>query len=118
MKEGTNFQAAAISVNELKGANTETKCRMVTEPPPHSTFHTETIHGVKFDVTETYGVATGNLIHGYVYRNFHKGNCYELDINIAYSNIGMYDPGTLKNFNSEKVKRALRGALASFKFLR
>jgi hypothetical protein len=30
MKEGTNFQAAAISVNELKGANTETKCRMVT----------------------------------------------------------------------------------------
>jgi hypothetical protein len=73
---------------------------------------------VKFGVTEIDGVETGNLIHDYVYRNFHGGKFYELDIRIASSNIENYDPGTVKNFDSEKVQRALKGALASFKFLR
>jgi hypothetical protein len=118
MKKGTNFQAAAFSVNELKDANTQPKCQVVAEPPPHGTFHTETINGVKFNVAEIDGVATGNLMDGYVYRTFHKGKCYELDIRIAFSNIGNYDPGTVKNFDSERVSRALKAVLASFKFLR
>jgi len=118
MNKGTNFQAAAFSVNELKDANTEIKCRVVAEPPPHGTFYTETINGVKFNVTETDGVATGNLIHGYVYRSFHKGKCYELDIRIASSNLGNYAPGTVKSFDSEKVHRTLKTVLGSFKFLR
>ena len=49
--------------------------------------HIETINGVKFNVAEIDGLATGNLIRGYVYRSFHKGKCYELDIRIASSNL-------------------------------
>lgn len=118
-KEGTNLQAAAFSVNEIKGANTEGKCLNVPEPPPHvGRSHTEKVNGVKFSVTEIDGVATGNLIDGYVYRNFHEKKCYELDIRIAYSNTGFSDPGTVRNFDLEEVHRRLRKVLGSFEFLK
>ena len=65
----TTFQAAAFSVNQLNEAKTESQCLDVAEPPPHvGTSRTEFVNGVKFNVTETDGVATGNLIDGYVYR--------------------------------------------------
>jgi hypothetical protein len=83
---GTNFQAAAFSVNRLQQAKTEAECLRVAEPPPHwKPSHAENINGVKFNVTHTDGVATGNLIDGYVYRAFHRNNCYELDIRISFS---------------------------------
>jgi hypothetical protein len=117
--KGTTFQAAAFSVNERKEAPTESKCLKVEEPPPHvGNARNETVNGVGFKVTETDGVATGNLIDGYNYRTFHKGTCYELDIRIAFSNAVNYDPGTVKTFDSEKVERSLKKVLASFKFLR
>ena len=115
----TNFQAAAFSVNELKRVSTEPQCLEVEEPPPHvGTPSYQTVNGVKFRVTETAGLATGNFLDGYVYRTFHKRRCYELDIRVAFSNSANYDPGTLKNFDSKKVKRNLKAVLASFKFLR
>jgi hypothetical protein len=119
IKQDTTFQAAAFSVSEIKEANTESRCLSVPEPPSHvGRSHTEKVNGVKFSVTEIYGVSTGNLIDGYVYRNFHEKRCYELDIRIAFSNIGFSDPGTVRNFDSEEVRRRLRKVLDSFKFLK
>jgi hypothetical protein len=116
---GTNFQAAAFSVNELKKVTDESECLKVEEPPPHvGTARNEIVNGVKFQVTETDGVGLGNFIDGYVYRNFHNRKCYELDIRIASSNIANYDPGTVKSFDSEKVQRALKAVLGSFRFIR
>jgi hypothetical protein len=117
--EGTNFQAAAFSVNELKGIVAESECMKVNEATPHvGKTNNETVNGVLFEVIETDGVGLGNFIQGYVYRNFHNGKCYELDIRIASSNIANYDPGTVKSFDSETVRRTFRAALASFRFLR
>ncbi len=115
IKNRTNFAAAAFSVNELKAVKTKENCEIVAEP--HVGSHTETIDGVNFKVTEIDGVQTGNLLHGYVYRTFHNGQCYELDLRIASSNIANYQPGTVRNFDSEKVRRALKVVLDSFKFL-
>jgi hypothetical protein len=117
--KGTTFQAAAFSVSELKEATTESECLKVEEPPPQvGNARDETVNGTRFKVTETDGVAAGNFVDGYVYRTFHKGKCYELDIRIASSNAANYDPGTVKTFDSERVERTLRTVLASFKFLR
>jgi hypothetical protein len=118
MMKGTNFEAAAFSVSELKDSNTESNCRIVAEPPPQESFHTETINGTRFDVTEVDGVATGSLLHGYVYRSFHNRKCYELDIRVTFSSLGSYAPGAVKNFDSEKVQRALKDVLESFEFLK
>jgi hypothetical protein len=117
--KGTNFQAAAFSVNELKKVVAESECMKLDEPPPHmGKVENETVNGVTYKVTETDGVAMGNFIDGHVYRTFHNGKCYELDVRIASSNIANYEPGTVKSFDSDEVQRALKAVVASFTFLR
>ena len=119
IERGTDFEAAAFSVNILTDANTDRACLSVAEPPPHvGTRHTETINGVKFSVTQTDGVAAGNLLDGYSYRSFHGKICYELDLRIAFSNIGNYDSASAKNFDLQEVRRSLKNVLVSFKFLK
>ena len=116
--KGTNFQAAAFSVNQRDAANTE-ECLKVTEPPPLvGPIRSETINGVKFNVIETDGVAAGNLIDGVAYRSFHRNRCYELDIRVAFSNIGNFDPGTVREFDSEAVHGPLKSVLNTFQFLK
>lgn len=56
-------------------------------------------------------------MQGHVYRNFHNGKCYELDIRIASSNIGNYGPGTVKSCGSETVRHTLNAVLATFSFV-
>lgn len=118
IRKGTSFQAAAFSVNRLDEARTDSECFRVPQPPPRvGTSHTETINGVKFGVTEIDGVATGNLITGYVYRAFHGNACYELGIRIAFSNPVNADPRAVKNFDLESVHRRLKKVLETFTFL-
>ena len=116
--KGTTFQAAAFSVSELKAATTQAECMKVDEPPPHvGSARRETVNRVTFAVIETDGVATGNLIDGYVYRIFQRDRCYELDIRIAFSNIANAHRRTLKNLDLKAVHHRLKQALDSFKFV-
>jgi len=117
--KGTNFQAAAFSVSELKAATTEAECLLVGEPPPHvGTARRETLNGVVFAVVETDGVATGNLIDSYVYRNFHRNKCYELDVRIAFSNPANAGPATMKTFDLTTIHDRLKQVLDTFKFVK
>jgi hypothetical protein len=116
--KGTNFEAAAFSVSELKKLGTRAECMKIDEPPPHGAVKNETVNGITFKVAETDGVAAGNVGDGQVYRTFHHGKCYQLDIRIATSNIGNYPPGTVKSFDLRQVQRALKEVVASFTFLR
>lgn len=116
--KGTNFEAAAFSVNQRDATTTE-ECLKVTEPPaPVAPIRSETIAGVKFNVIETDGAAAGNLIDGVAYRSFHRNRCYELDIRIAFANIGNFDPGTVREFDHEPVHRPLKSVLNTFQFLK
>jgi hypothetical protein len=115
--KGSNFQAAAFSVSELKEAKSEAECVKLEEPPPQvGKSHSEILKGVRFVVTETDGVVAGNLIDGYAYRSFHKNKCYELDIRIAFSNLANGDPGTMKNFGHKAVQGQLKQVLDTFEF--
>src|SRR5215469_11144432 len=114
--KGTNFQAAAFAVNELRKATTEAECLNVPEPPPHvGTAQIQVVNGVAFTVVEADGVAAGNLIDAYVYRAFHQNKCYEVDIRIAYSNPADAGPGTM-NFDSATVRGRLKQILETFRF--
>lgn len=117
--KGTNFEAAAFSVSELKAATTEAECVKVEEPPPHiGSAHKTTVKGVSFVVIETDGVATGNLIHGYAYRSFHRDKCYELDMRIASGNPAYADPGIMKSFDPKLVHHRLKQVLDTFTFIK
>lgn len=113
---GTNFEAAAFTVNKLDEATAD-ECAQVTEPHP-ATFHKEKVNGVIFDVFDVGGVAAGSLSAADAYRNFHQNKCYELDVRVAFVSMGALDPGTLKEFDYDKVHRALQSVLSTFKFLK
>ena len=114
--KGSNFQAAAFSVNELKEVKSEAECERLTEPPPQvGKPHSDILKGVKFVVTETDGVAGGNLIDGTAYRSFYRNKCYELDTRIAFSNAANANPGT-KSFDAKAVQRKLKQVLDTFEF--
>jgi hypothetical protein len=114
--KGTNFQAAAFSVNELKEPRDEAECLKMQGPPSSvGRAHTEAVNGIRFTVTETDGVAAGNLIEGRAYRSFHDDKCYELDIRIAFSNAANYEPAT-KSFDIKAVRRDLKQTLGTFQF--
>lgn len=113
---GTNFEAAAFTVNKLDEATAE-ECLQVTEPHP-ATSHKEKVNGVTFNVFDVGGVAAGSLLDADAYRNFHQNRCYELDLRIAFVSIGAFDPGTVKEFDGEAVHRSLKSVLDTFKFLK
>ena len=113
---GTNFEAAAFSVNRLNAITAE-GCLQVTEPHP-ATPHKEKVNGVTFDVFDVGGVGLGNWLAADAYRSFHQNRCYELDLRVAFTNIANFDPGTVKAFDSEAVNRSLRSVLNTFRFLK
>lgn len=113
---GTNFEAAAFTVNKLDEATAD-QCAQVTEPHP-ATSHKEKVNGVTFDVFDVGGVAAGSLSAADAYRNFHQNICYELDVRVAFVSMGAVDPGTLKEFDYDKVYRTLQSVLNTFKFLK
>jgi len=57
---GTNFEAAAFSVNKLD-ETTADECLRVTEPHP-ATSHKEKVNGVTLDVFDVGGVAAGSVL--------------------------------------------------------
>lgn len=113
---GTNFEAAAFSVSQPH-ATTADECLQVTEPHP-ATSHKLRINGETFDAFDVGGAAAGNLLAADAYRNFHQNRCYELDARVAFVNIGNFDPGTVKEFDYEAVRRSLKSVLDTFKFLK
>ena len=113
---GTNFEAAAFSVSQLDAMTAE-ECLQVTEPHP-ATSRKEKVNGVTFDVFDVGGAAAGSLLAADAYRSFHQNRCYELDLRVAFANIGNFDPGTVKEFDYEAVHRSLKSVLDTFTFLR
>jgi hypothetical protein len=113
---GTNFEAAAFSVNKLD-ETTADECLRVTEPHP-ATSHKEKVNGVTLDVFDVGGVAAGSVLVADAYRKFHQNRCYELDLRIAFANIGAFDPGTVKEFDYKDVHRSLKSVLNTFTFLK
>ena len=113
---GTNFQAAALSVNETN-ATTRGGCLNIAEAHARTLRNAE-VNRVTFTVIETDDAAAGSLMDGVTYRSFHQNKCYELDIRIASSNIANYDPGTVREFERDAVYRSLKSALNTFQFLK
>ena len=113
---GTNFEAAAFTVNKLDEATAE-ECLQISEPHP-ATSGKEKVNGVTFDVFYVGGVAAGSLLDADAYRNFHQNRCYELDLRIAFVSMGALDPGTVKEFDGEAVHRSLKSVLNTFRFLK
>jgi len=112
--EGTNLEAAGLSVNVLRDLKTEQDCERIDTGS--SPIKTETINGIRFRYGDTDEVATGHSKGGPTYRTFHQNVCFEIAAAIAETNIGAFDPGTIKPFDSTKLNRLLDRMVHTFRF--
>ena len=113
--EGTNLQAAGVSVNVLRDRKTEQDCNKIdTGQYP---IKTETINGIRFHYGETGEVAAGNGGGGPVYRAFYQNVCFEVAAVTAWTNIGNYDPGEIKAFDSKELNKLLLRVVHTFRFV-
>src|SRR5580658_2416360 len=113
--EGTNLQAAGVSVNVLRDRKTEQDCNNIdTGQHPKKT---ETINGINFHYGETGEVAAGNDGGGPVYRAFYQNVCFEVAVVTAWTNISAYDSGEIKAFDSKDLDKLLLSVVHTFRFV-
>src|ERR1700693_1729658 len=112
--EDTTFKAAGLSINVLRDMRTEQDCSKIDTGS--SPIKTETINGIKFHYGTTGEGATSHGKGGPAYRAFYQSVCFEIASAIAATNIGAYDPGAIKQFNSTKLDELLAKMVHTFKF--
>ena len=118
---GSNFQAAALSVSEIADAKTENDCLKEDGSIDTKTIRTEIVNGVKFKSIRGGEGGLGNSLDKYIYMNVHHGKCYHLQVGIASSNYANYDPGSIKEFtalDAKHVHDSLDRVVRSFRFLK
>ena len=115
--EDTNFQAAAFVVAE--SSTNRRECLTVWDPAVKKRILN--VNGTPFITFSILEASTGNILKIDAYRNFHDEKCYSLTLNLAWSNPGGWEPGTIKLFTDKdrsEVYKPLKQALESFKFLK
>lgn len=113
--EGTNFGAAGLSVNILRGLRTEEECYKIenASPPIRMT----TLNGTRFHYGDIGEGGLGHAIGGPVYRTFYEHVCFEVALLTTETSIGGYDPGTVKEFHSAKLEKQLDRMFHTFRFV-
>lgn len=115
---GTNFDGAGVSVNIYPDINTDKKCYQLINPTSSvNTVQPDvTINGVIFKHGTGGDAATGHSEAIKIYRNLHNNQCYEIAAHVAETNISLYEPGTIKEFDQVVVWDKLQTVVNSFKF--
>jgi hypothetical protein len=124
LKDYPTFEAGTFSVRKIDDAITQRACMSL---PPGEYFDvrrngvTKFFAGVKFKKFDLSEAATSHGLDRQVYRTFHDGECYELNVKIAGIAPGVLAPGTGKEFDKKvrkEVRDHLQQPLHSFKFLK
>ena len=121
LKDKPTFIAAAFFIAEVNEGTTEKICLEGSRYRNIEGVENTKINGVTFKAFEITDNWAGGSQGGTVYRTFHDKKCYELGIQMANSNPGAYDPGTIKEFTKQdrdEVQGRLKQALNSFRFLK
>jgi hypothetical protein len=115
---GTNFESAGVSINFNKSLDTEAKCYnfKVSTNEAQTAAADVTINGVTFKSATGGGAGAGHFMKTQEYRNFRNNLCYEITQRVGSTNIGNYEPGTVKEFNENEVWQKLQLIINTFKF--
>jgi hypothetical protein len=117
---GSEFQAAAFAVSRIDSFHVESDCLQRWGTPSVSDVHAEQIRGEKFQAAKVEEAQGNYVAEHFVYRTFHKGGCYELDINVSTALDAAFAaedrPKKLAAAEREKIKGALTQALEGFRF--
>jgi len=113
---GTNLLDACMTVGVDRGEGARATC-VCPRNEQEECLGQEEINGIPFVKVGRGGVATGHIYDVITYRTTNAGACYELTLFLHYANMGVYEPGTITEFDEETLRRQLTGMIQSFRFL-
>src|SRR5271165_1183941 len=118
----SELQAAAFAVSRIDNLRTASECTQKWPRSNTSRVRSEKVGGLKFEVAEAQESGNSHVNSETIYRAFHEGACYELDVNIAIAQDSAFAsedaPRKLTAAEREKVKVTLLQALAGFRFVK
>ncbi len=118
----SELQAAAFAVSRIDNFRSASECTQKWPRRNTSGMHSEKISGVKFEAADAEESANNHANSETIYRTFHEGVCYELDVNVAIAQPAAFAPEDaprkLTAAEREQVKSKLMQALAGFRFLK
>jgi hypothetical protein len=115
VKEATNLVEAYISV-EWMPARRNCAARNFVFNSLLDSFAIE--NGVHYNTAYNSEGAAGSLYEEYVYSVLTETYCYGLRLFIHSSNIGNYDPGTVKEYDRAELENIFRNMRDSFKIVK
>ncbi|MFW5490372.1 MAG: hypothetical protein ACNI3A_18425 [Desulfovibrio sp.] len=116
---GTNLHSASIVVSVVPAKEQENDCARFEGDlfcGPDQEIRDATISGVQFKYTTLSDAAAGQRVDTREYWRIHNGLRYEISLCLTYSDIGMYTPGEIKEFNQNECWARLTGILNTFSF--
>lgn len=119
---GSELQAGAFSISRLDSFRTPNECNHKWTNADTSNVHEERIAGTKMQAAEVVETQGSYVARRTVYRTFHRGACYELDVNIAIALDSAFAaedaPRKLTSAERGEIKDMLILALKGFRFLK
>jgi hypothetical protein len=111
----TNLSEACVMVGVGQGEEARSTCLTPTIPHEES-MGTKEINSVIFNQSSRVEGAVGNVYDVTRYRTLYDGACYEIALYLHSHNIGVYEPGTVSEFDRETVMDRLTKVLYTFRF--
>jgi hypothetical protein len=111
--KGTNLSSDSGMIIEIY--NSAYLCQADYIPAGFQDAQTATIKGVKYSVAVSDGAAAGNRYQQKVYKTLQNNKCISIFVNTHSTNIGNYEPGTIKEFNKASFDSVMSRMLDTFK---
>ena len=119
--KGSELQAAAFAVSRIDNF-TANECTQKWARSSTSDIHPEQIAGLKYQAARASETASSHVADQRVYRIFHKGACYELDVSLSIALDSAFAtedvPRKLTPAEREKIENTMLRALYGFRFLK
>lgn len=110
----TNLEEAALMLTATSNPTIVSTCTQAAAQEGEIVVGQETIHGYDFTHSEFTGAAAGNRYDQVFYRTAWEGKCFEVIFLIHSSNIGNYPPGTVVEYDQERLLHKLEEVLGTF----
>lgn len=118
----TELQAAAFAVSRIDNLRSANDCAQKWPRRDTTDIHGEQIAGLKFQAARAVQTESSHVSEQTIYRIFHGGACYELDVNVTTALDSAFAaedvPRKLTADERGKIKSTLRRALEGFRFLK
>jgi hypothetical protein len=119
---GSELQAAAFSVSSIDNYASAKECAQKWPRSNTSDIHSEDVGGLHFQAAKAAETGNGHVAEQSIYRIFHKGTCYEVDVNLTVALDSAFaaedKPRKLTPAERQTIQQTLIKAVSGFRFLK